>query len=132
MSGGSMNYFYCRLEEYTASLGDVELNELVKDLVDVFHDREWFLSGDISEGEYNKTVLKFKEKWFGRPQEERVKAVVDAKIEEILRTLCVAKFCKDCKHWKKENLPYGICKDNKWSNHGYDFACKDFEESEEE
>lgn len=128
MSGGSMNYFYSTLKEYTNVLGDIELNELVTDLVEVFHDKEWADSADISDGRYNKTVADFKAKWFGRTDKDRIDAVVDAKIKEVYQTLCVKNYCKDCKHWKAEDgKVYGQCKDNRWLTHGWEFGCKEWE-----
>lgn len=126
MSGGSMNYFCYRLEEYSNVLGDKELNELVKDLVKVFHDKEWADSGDYSDGTYNKTVAEFKEKWFGRSYEERAKSIVDDAIREIYQTLCIDFYCKDCEHWKHESSEYGRCKDNKYLTHGYEHGCNDW------
>ena len=38
MSGGSLNYFYGQLEEHIGDFGDKELDELVKDLAELFHD----------------------------------------------------------------------------------------------
>ena len=130
MSGGSMDYFYSRLDEYTNVLGDNELNDLVKDLVKVFHDKEWADSADISHGEYNKTVAEFKSKWFGRTEKSRIDSVVDAKVKEIYQALCVGAYCKDCKHYKKRDDRYGQCKDNRWLTHGWEFGCEDWEEGE--
>ena len=55
MSGGSLGYFYCKLEEHCDDLGDRELNELVEDLAKLFHDREWYLSGDTCEDTWDKS-----------------------------------------------------------------------------
>lgn len=44
MSGGSLDYFYCQLEEHVGDFGDKELDELVNDLAELFHDREWILA----------------------------------------------------------------------------------------
>lgn len=130
MSGGSMEYFYCRLEEYSNVLGDKELNDLVKDLVKVFHDKEWFDSADYSEGTYNKTVAEFKAKWFGRSDEERIKSIVNDKVKEIYQTLGMGYYCKDCKHWKAESDTHGRCKENRWLTHGYEYGCDDWEKVE--
>lgn len=130
MSGGSMDYFYCRLEEYSNVLGDKELNDLVKDLVKVFHDKEWFDSCDYSEGDYNKTVAEFKAKWFGRSDEERIKSIVNNKVKEIYQTLGIGCYCKDCKHWKAESDTYGRCKENRRLTHRYEFCCNDWEKVE--
>ena len=65
MSGGSLDYFYCSLEEHVGDFNDRELDDLVKDLAQLFHDREWYLSGDYGEGNWNASRDTFKIKWFG-------------------------------------------------------------------
>ena len=64
MSGGSLGYFYNDLESHIGDFGDKELDELVKDLAKLFHDREWYLSSDTGEGAWNESRDRFKEKWF--------------------------------------------------------------------
>ena len=64
MSGGSLNYFYCQLQDHVGDFGDKELDELVKDLAELFHDREWYLSADYGEGSWNEARDAFKAKWF--------------------------------------------------------------------
>ena len=65
MSGGSYNYMYSRIEyEYAGKMHDSQLNAMMKDLVDVLHDLEWWQSCDSSEERYRETVRKFKKKWF--------------------------------------------------------------------
>lgn len=50
MSGGSYSYVYCRVEEECVNrMFDSQLNEMMKDLVDVLHDLEWWQSCDSSE-----------------------------------------------------------------------------------
>ena len=66
MSGGSLDYFYCRLEDHIGDFNDKELDELVKDLAQLFHDIEWYLSGDYGEGTWNEARDNFKKKWFGQ------------------------------------------------------------------
>ena len=53
MSGGSLNYFYSELEGHAGDFRDKELDDLVRDLAHLFHEREWFLSSDrwLSSGE---------------------------------------------------------------------------------
>ena len=65
MSGGSMEYICYKIEEYSADLCDHELTDLAKDMAEVYHDAEWWHSGDIFEETYRKTVAKFKKKWLG-------------------------------------------------------------------
>lgn len=36
MSGGSLSYFYLQLQEHIGDFGDEELDDLVKDLADLF------------------------------------------------------------------------------------------------
>lgn len=65
MSGGSYNYMYCRIEEeYVDRMYDSQLNEMIKDLVKVLHDLEWWQSSDTGEDTYRRTVTEFKKKWF--------------------------------------------------------------------
>ena len=67
MSGGSFEYRYLIIEDcYVGNMFDKELDEMLKDLVKVLHDLEWWQSGDISEKKYRETVTKFKAKWFKR------------------------------------------------------------------
>lgn len=67
MSGGSYDYKYYILDDYyVGRMYDQELNEMIKDLVEVLHDVEWWQSCDISEEDYRETVNKFKKKWFKR------------------------------------------------------------------
>lgn len=65
MSGGSYNYMYCRIEdEYAGRMFDSQLNEMMKDLVKVLHDLEWWQSSDTGEDTYRMAVTEFKKKWF--------------------------------------------------------------------
>ena len=58
MSGGSYNYMYCRIEdEYVGRMFDSQLNSMMKDLVDVLHDLEWWQSCDCDEKRYRETVF---------------------------------------------------------------------------
>lgn len=65
MSGGSYNYMYSRIEyEYVGKMYDSQLNAMMKDLVDLLHDLEWWQSCDYDEKTYRESVKKFKKKWF--------------------------------------------------------------------
>lgn len=69
---------------------DTELNQMMKDLVEVLHDLEWYVDCDISEETYRETVTKFKSKWFKRRKcdiEELVNEVFEKKKEELLKEL---------------------------------------------
>lgn len=132
MSGGSMNYFYCTLEEYENRLDDVELNDLVHDLVKVFHDKEWADSADISRGSYNKTVKEFKDKWFTPDgMDKRRTQYIDDAVAELKRSFGVGGYCKDCRHWSIEagyDGKYGRCKHyTTCLQHGYEAPCEEFE-----
>ena len=65
MSGGSYCYMFNRIEEeYVGRMFDSQLNSMMKDLVEVLHDLEWWQSCDSDEKRYRETVKKFKKKWF--------------------------------------------------------------------
>lgn len=65
MSGGSYSYVYCRVaEECVNRMFDSQLNEMMKDLVKVLHDLEWWQSSDTGEDTYRMAVTEFKKKWF--------------------------------------------------------------------
>lgn len=88
MSGGSYNYTCYRVEdEYVGAMHDAELDEMMKDLVDVLHDVEWWQSSDIGEDDYRKTVKAFKKKWFDSDRGERLKPIIDRKINKVRKEL---------------------------------------------
>lgn len=82
MSGGSLDYFYSRLNDMVGGMHDPELDELIKDLVEIFHDLEWWQSADISEEDYRETVDNFKNKWLRGQPTKRLKSTIDRVLEE--------------------------------------------------
>ena len=112
MSGGSLDYFYCLLQEHVKDFDDKELNELVTDLARLFHDREWFLSGDTGEGDWNESRDVFKEKWFTEHgRQERIEKYLAEFAEEVRRQFGISiKYCMNCKHWAgSKEADYGDC-----------------------
>lgn len=88
MSGGSFDYKYSILEDYyVGNMEDEELNDLVKDLVNVLYELEWWTSGDTSEEKYRTTVKNFKNKWFKQNRDERLKSYIDDKIDKTKKEL---------------------------------------------
>ena len=85
MSGGSMDYLCYRVEEQASQMGDRELSELIKDVAELLHDREWYLSGDYGDETWEKCARKFKQKWFKTPREERLKAFIEQTFNEAER-----------------------------------------------
>ena len=84
MSGGSYCYKFCEVDDYyVGAMYDEELNEMMKDLVKVLHDVEWWQSCDIGEDSYRKTVKEFKDKWFNSDRSERLKPIIDRRINEV-------------------------------------------------
>ena len=127
-----MNYFCFSLEEYANKLGDRELNDLAHDLAKVFHDKEWADSGDACEGSYNKTVKKFKDKWFTPDgMTKRRDKYIEDMAAELKRSFGVGDYCKDCRNWDREAGSfddYGICKhESTCVIHGYEEPCEKFE-----
>lgn len=115
MSGGSLSYFYSELEEHIGDFGDKELDDLVKDLARLFHDREWFLSADTSEGSWKDSRDAFKEKWFtAAGRRERIISYLEEIRKEVLDSLGLNnERCKNCKHWTQDDRAhyemYGVC-----------------------
>ena len=115
MSGGHLNYFYSDLEGHVGDFGDRELDDLIKDLVDLFHEREWFLSGDTGEGNWVEVRNSFKEKWFTKDgRKKRIEKYLDDLKNEVLDSFGMSdRYCENCKHWtqdKREGYEkYGDC-----------------------
>ena len=116
MSGGRLNYFYSSLEEHIGDFGDKELDNLVKDLVELFHDREWYLSGDTGEGSWRETRDKFKAKWFTElGRKDRIEKYLRQMASEVFDSFGFGHYCRDCVEWtpKDNSLSYGKCNLNK-------------------
>ncbi len=130
MSGGSLNYFSFQLQEHIGDFGDRELDELVKDLSDLFHDREWYLSGDTGIGDWNEARDAFKAKWF-TPQgrAERIEKYLGEICQEVRSSFGIGIYCKNCENWEKETDSecYGRCKNVKGCLvHRSDNPCEKF------
>lgn len=113
MSGGSLDYFYCAMKDHVGDFGDKELDELVSDLSDLFHDREWYLSGDTDEGAWNEARDAFKRKWFSDGgRKERIEKYLADFAEEIRRSFGISeRYCVNCAHWTRNGTisKYGKC-----------------------
>ena len=137
MSGGSLNYFYCMLEEHVGDFGDKELDELVKDLAELFHDREWYLSSDTGVGDWNEARDAFKAKWFTEHgRQERIERYIAELEDEVRKSFGISdSYCKNCKHWTVEDKydgRYGQCDFEKHClNHRSD-SCEKFERRDTE
>lgn len=84
MSGGSYDYKCYTIEDYyVGRMYDPELNEMMRDLVKVLHDVEWWQSCDIGEDNYRRTAKAFKDKWFNADRCERLKPIIDKKLDEV-------------------------------------------------
>ncbi len=90
MSGGSYEYECFRVEEiYGDKMLDPELDEMMRDLVGLLHDLEWFVSGDIGEEKYRGSVRAFKRKWMGagKDRNERLIRIIDEKVKHLRKEL---------------------------------------------
>lgn len=88
MSGGSHNYICYKIEEeLVGQMHDKELNDLMKDIAKLAHDLEWFDSSDYGENDYKKSVEKFKNKWFGKSRNERLKEYIDESVNKLKEQL---------------------------------------------
>jgi len=118
MSGGSLNYFFSDLEYHVGDFKDKELDDLVKDLAELFHAREWYLSSDTNEGTWKEARDAFKEKWFGKDsRSERIEKYLDEIKAEIMDQFGLSdKYCINCKNWtpeEKDDSGYGWCSNTK-------------------
>lgn len=83
MSGGSCNYICYKIEEeLVGRMEDMELNDLMKDVAELAHALEWYLSCDRSRDDYIETVKNFKKKWFNTDRNERLKNYIDKEISD--------------------------------------------------
>ena len=111
MSGGHLDYFYDDLRDHVGDFDDKELDDLVRDLSDLFKAREWFLSSDTSEGSWNEARDNFKAKWFKEgARKERIVKYLDEIKAEVLHSLGVSDdYCMNCSHWTQDGEAYGDC-----------------------
>lgn len=135
MSGGSLDYFYCTLQDHENDFGDKELNELVSDLAELFHDREWFLSGDTGDGDWNEARDAFKEKWFTEHgRQERIEKYLVEFADEVRQTFGISnRYCKNCKHWSEKTEydgRYSRCEFIKGALRHRSESCEKFEEKD--
>ena len=119
MSGGSLDYFYSTLADHVGDFRDKELDHLVKDLAELFHDREWYLSGDTGEGDWNEARDKFKERWFtDAGRRDRIEKYIHELTEDVRRSFGIStEYCQNCCHFTpcaEEEGPgykdYGRCR----------------------
>lgn len=88
MSGGSHNYIcYAIKNDLCGQMGDDELNDLIRDIAELAHDLEWADSGDKSPDDYERTVVKFKRKWFETSRSDRLKDYIDAELDRMKKRL---------------------------------------------
>ena len=112
MSGGSLDYFCYDLESHIGDFKDRELDDLVKDMVELFRAREWYLSGDTSEGNWREARDAFKEKWFTEyGRKDRIEKYLKDLAAEVFDSFGFGVYCKDCVEWEAQDgiSPYGRC-----------------------
>ena len=133
MSGGSLDYFYSDLESHVGDFGDKELDELVADLAELFHDREWYLSSDTNKGTWVEARDAFKEKWFtALGRQERIEKYIQEFGDEVRESFGLSnKYCKNCKHWEQDSRDnysmYGSCPFHKHCLMHRSESCDKFE-----
>jgi hypothetical protein len=65
----------------------MEMNNLIKDLVPVLKELEWWRSDDISEEDYRKTLKEFKQKWLRNNSTENLKSIINEEVEKLRNEL---------------------------------------------
>ena len=113
MSGGKLDYFFGSLEDHAEDFGDRELADLVKDLATLYHDREWYLSGDTSLGDWRKSRDEFKKKWLKEGgNRERIERYLHDIERDIREELGLShEYCHTCSHFtnSQKSACYGSC-----------------------
>lgn len=100
MNGGYLNYFYSELEDHIGDFGDKELDDLVKDLAELFRDRELYLSGDTGEGSWREARDRFKAKWFTEyGRKDRIEEYLMQTASELLDSFGFGVYCRNCIKW---------------------------------
>ena len=131
MSGGSLSYFYSELQGHVGDFGDKELDELVKDLAELFHDREWYLSSDTGVGDWKEARDAFKQKWFTEHgRQERIEQYIAEFTKEIRDAFgLLTDKCSHCKHWTPQDKEshYGNCEFEKRCLMHRSESCEKFE-----
>ena len=88
MSGGSHEYGYLKMDDlYVGGMYDAELDEMMCDLCNLLHDLEWWRSGDLGEEDYRESAREFKDKWFNSDRTERLKPIINYKMNKLRREL---------------------------------------------
>lgn len=112
MSGGHFNYLHDRIvgevfdweidvydfaddsQRLSASrartlnpLNDVELSEMLYDIACVLMAHDYWRSGDCDVDCYNKAKQRFKGKWFGKTQKERIESQVEKATEQLRKDI---------------------------------------------
>ena len=135
MSGGSLDYFYSYMQDHVGDFADKELDDLVKDLAELFHDREWYLSGDTGIGDWREAREKFKKKWFSKgSRPKRIEKYLDDIKADVMNQFCDdGRKCMNCKHWKLESgsSHYGKCKNETQKLMHRSDVCKKWEAMDE-
>ena len=134
MSGGSLDYFFSQLREHAGDFGDVELDDLVKDLAELFYNREWFLSSDTNEGVWREARKAFKQKWLYKDARgERFQQYIEEAVEKLRDDFGLNdhKRCETCQHWTQNRGNYGSCKFESEGLIHKGEVCKKWEERED-
>lgn len=90
MSGGRFSYMDSSLmdeifgysEKPRDVFEDMEISQLVWDVLELIHDFDWYASGDTGEDDWLKAKAKFRKKWFETARKDRLKKIIDEKVEE--------------------------------------------------
>lgn len=97
MSGGKLDYFFGSLEDHAEDFGD----------------REWYLSGDTSLGDWRKSRDEFKGKWLKEGgNRERIERYLHDIERDIRDELGISReYCHACAHFapSEKSANYGKC-----------------------
>lgn len=87
MSGGWFDYRDSMLYELADRERDIEIADLLKDLANLLHAEDYYISGDTCEETYNEELNKFRKKWFKGSRITRLRGYVDQKMNDTKKDL---------------------------------------------
>lgn len=64
-------------------LEDPEISELVFDVLGLLHSFDWYMECDSGRDEYLADVKAFKDKWFGKTPQDRLKKLLEIQLEKL-------------------------------------------------
>lgn len=105
----------------------------MSDIAKLYHDREWYLSGDTGLGKWRKSVMEFKAKWFTKTgRDGRFEKYIHKAVKDLRNDLGLNdhKRCETCKSFTPEQDGYGCCPFHRGCLMNNYEVCEEWEQKE--